>query len=127
MNEVVLQIPYPANSKAKTKWARAYGTNAYYSGKHWAQRKQDAEYWHLLTKAAISEAIGYSPQFFADPVEVFFYWNDGLDIDNHAIMGKMIVDGLKGRLIAEDDRKHVAAVHHCFHSENYIKIIIKEA
>lgn len=127
MNEVVLQIPYPANSKAKTKWAREYSANKFYAGIHWAKRKQAADFWHMLTKAAITEAIGYSPQFFANPVEIFFYWNSGLDIDNNAVMGKMIVDGLKGRLIADDDRKHLIAVHHCFHEENYIKIVIKEA
>lgn len=127
MESVTLKIDYPATAKGKSTFSKRYGTNAYYSGKPWYTRKQDADYWHMLTKAAITEAIGYDPRFFANPVEVFFYWNDKLDLDNHSIMGKMIVDGLKGRLIADDSRKYLAGVHHLWHNENYIKIVIKEA
>lgn len=36
-------IPYPPTKKGKAMWSRQYGMNAYYSGKHWAQRKKDAE------------------------------------------------------------------------------------
>lgn len=77
--------------------------NAYYAGKHWSRRKQDAEYWHLLTRSALNrQEVRRTP--FEKPVVITILWNDRLDIDNHAVMGKMIVDAIKGRLINDDNR-----------------------
>ena len=60
------------------------------------------------------------------PVEVWFWWDDRLDIDNHALMGKMTVDALKGWLIEDDNKKYFAAVHHGFWDEGKIGVEIRE-
>ena len=54
------------------------------------------------------------------------HWNDRLDIDNHAIMGKMIVDAMKGRVIEDDSRRWVKGVCHYFHDGDYISVEIRE-
>lgn len=119
------RIYYPKSKAEQKRWAKEYGMNAYYAGKHWAIRKQDAEYWHLLTRSAMNrQEIRVRP--FEKPVEISFLWNDWLDIDNHAIMGKMIVDAMKGRLINDDSRRFVKGVYHGFHDEDYILIQIRE-
>lgn len=119
-------IPYPPTKKGKAMWNRQYGMNAYYSGKHWAQRKNDAETWHMMTRAAMRKAhCRRSP--FDKPVIVCFYWNDNLDIDNHAVMGKMIVDAMKGSIIHDDNRRYLAGVSHYFHDEDYILVTVREA
>ena len=119
------RIYYPKSKAEMKRWAKEYGMNAYYSGKHWALRKQDAEYWHLLTRSAMNrQEIRVRP--FEKPVEISFLWNDRLDIDNHAIMGKMIVDAMKGRLINDDNRRWFKGVYHGFHDEDYILVQIRE-
>ena len=119
------RIYYPKSKAEQKRWAKEYGMNAYYAGKHWSIRKQDAEYWHLLTRSAMNrQEIRVRP--FEKPVEISFLWNDRLDIDNHAIMGKMIVDAMKGRLINDDNRRFVKGVYHGFHDEDYILIQIRE-
>ena len=127
MNKVILKIPYPPNSKQKAKWAREYGFNAYYSGKHWAKRKKDADYWHTLTRCAIYELAkkGGVP-LFDKPVQIKFYWDDGLDLDNHAAMRKMIIDGLKDKIIIDDTRKYIAFISDSWHDENCIMVEISE-
>jgi hypothetical protein len=50
----VFRIAYPKTGAEKKKWAKEYGMNAYYAGKHWALRKKDAELWHWLTLAAMN-------------------------------------------------------------------------
>ena len=127
MDKIIFTIPYPATAADKKRWSQEYGLNAYYAGKHWAKRKRDAEFWHMLTRHAVQEAgIKHTRKPFKKPVVIKFYWNDRLDIDNHAAMGKMIVDGLKGNLLIDDDRKHLASVQHFWHNENYIKVEIEE-
>ena len=49
-----------------------------------------------------------------------------MDIDNHAIMGKMIVDAMKGRVIEDDNRRWLKSVSHNFHDEDYIQVEIRE-
>lgn len=118
-------IPYPPTQNGKTMWNRRYGMNAYYSGKHWAQRKKDAEYWHWLTMAAMRKAKCRTTPF-DKPVVVRFCWNDNLDIDNHAVMGKMIVDAMKGTIIHDDSRRYLAGVEHYFHDEDYILVMVRD-
>ena len=119
------RIYYPKSKAEQKRWAKEYGMNAYYAGKHWSKRKQDAEYWHLLTRSAMNrQEIRVRP--FEKPVEISFLWNDRLDIDNHAIMGKMIVDAMKGRLLNDDSRRWVKGIYHGFHDEDYILIQIRE-
>lgn len=84
METVEFTIDYPASKKGKSEFCRRYGLNAYYAGKHWAERKRDAD----------------------------TLWDDGLDVDNHAAIGKAILDACKGRIIVDDDRRYVREIHH---------------
>lgn len=116
-----LRIPYPPDKKARAKWNRDYSMNAYYSGKHWTQRKKDADLWHMLTVSALNRIGNYQ---MLTEASVTFYWSDGLDIDNHSVMGKMIVDALKGRMLADDNKKHLREVCHRF-GEDKENIVIE--
>lgn len=119
------RIPYPERKSERNRWAKEYGTNAYWAGKHWAVRKKDADYWHRLTTICMNQQdVRRTP--FKRPTTIFMYWNDHLDIDNHSIMGKMIVDALKGRVIEDDGRRWLKGVHHLFHDEDCILVEIKE-
>ena len=81
--KIVFEIPYPPTKAGRTAWSKLYGLNAYWAGKHWSQRKKDAEYWHYLVRAELRRQ-GVKPRVFKHPVYITFYHNDGLDIDNHA-------------------------------------------
>ena len=59
------------------------------------------------------------------PISVTFFWNTRMDIDNHAYMGKMIVDALKGYLIKDDSKKYVRSVKHEFYDGKDITIVIE--
>lgn len=125
MRTFEFRIDYPKSKAGKTAWNRQYGLNAYYSGKHWAARKKDAEYWHLLTREAVYRSNKH-PQVFNKPVEIIAYFNDNLDCSNHASELKMIEDGLKGILIIDDNKNYVQGISMYFHAENYIKVVVKE-
>ena len=121
----IIRIPYPKSAAGKKQWNHDYGLNAYYSGKHHSKRAEDARFWHALTRAAMSKAqVRRRP--FDKPVVITFLWNDRLDLDNHSIMSKMIIDALKGRLINDDTRRWVKGIEHYWHDEDYIKVIIQE-
>lgn len=118
-------IQYPKTPAERKRWSSRYGMNAYYSGKHWAQRKADAEYWHMMVRSAMnSQKVRRKP--FEKPVVITFYWNDRLDIDNHAVMGKMILDAMKGRIVNDDTRRWVKGVEHYFHDADNIKVVVSE-
>lgn len=119
--EFTFAIDYPTTKSGRTTWNRTYGLNAYYAGKHWAQRKKDAEYWHIITHAAIRRAE-HTPPMFDEPVMIEMWFNDNLDCSNHAAMFKMIDDGMKGILIPDDSRKYVQGVAMYFHDETYILV-----
>lgn len=114
-------IPYPAEKKAKSAWNNEYGLNAYYSGKAWQRRKKDAEFWHWQTIAAAKGC-----RLCQNPVRISFGFNDRMDIDNHAVIAKMIIDGLKGKVITDDSRRYVQAVEMHFHDEDYIEVVIED-
>lgn len=99
--------------------------NDIYAGKHWTKRKEDKEYWHWLTISELQKQ-GIKKKLFKNPVKIVMYWNDRLDIDNHAYMGKMIVDALKGYLIVDDTRKYFKGVAHEFWDGKEILVEIKE-
>ena len=102
-----------------------FGMNAYYAGKHWSVRKKDADFWHMLVKSCMNgQEVRRIP--FKRPVVITFRWNDRMDIDNHAVMGKMIVDAMKGRIIEDDNKQWVRGVCHYFHDEDYISVEIHE-
>jgi hypothetical protein len=115
-------IPYPKTPEGMKDWAEKYGLNAIYSGKHWSKRKKDSEYWHQLVFSELRRQ-GIEPILHKAPVEIRFFWNDGLDIDNHAYMGKMIVDSLKGYLIKNDTRKYLSGVLHRFHDKDRKSVV----
>lgn len=119
------RIPYPASKAEQKRWTKEYGMNAYYAGKHWSVRKKDADFWHWLTALNMNQQnVRRTP--FKRPVIITLRWNDRLDIDNHAVIGKMIVDALKGRVIEDDNRKFLKGVFHLFHDEDYISVEIRE-
>ena len=119
------RIPYPKSQAGKKQWSKEYGMNAYYAGKHWSVRKRDADYWHRMVRAHMDEQdVRRIP--FKRPVIITFHWNDRLDIDNHAVMGKMIVDAMMGRVIEADSRRWVKGVCHYFHDEDYISVEVRE-
>lgn len=117
-------IDYPKTKAGKTAWSRQYGLNAIYSGNHWSYRHDDADYWHMLTRSAMARAgIGKKP--FGEAVTVRFCWNDGLDLDNHAYIGKMIVDAMKGFVIKDDSRRFVAEIVHRWHDGDCIRVEVE--
>lgn len=88
---IAFEIPYPATKRGKAAWNKRFGLNAYYAGKHWSQRKKDAEELHTLAHWVMRKA-GITKRLVNHPVKVTFFWNDNLDIDNHGALGKPIVD-----------------------------------
>lgn len=118
---VMFRIPYPRSEKERKRWNREYGLNAYYAGKHWSKRKDDAALWHALTRSALSRQ-GLTKARVQGPVQIVYRWNDGLDIENHAAMGKMITDAMKGILFPDDNRRWVQRVVHEFHDADYIEV-----
>lgn len=112
-------IPYPKGPIGR------FSLNAYYGGKHPAVRRKDAEFWHQMVKAQLyNQKI---PKWiYTKPVKITFWWNDKLDIDNHAAMAKMIVDALKGWVIENDSKKYYACCEHRFHHRPYIIVEVEE-
>lgn len=114
-------IPYPRTKAGMSAFCKRFGLNAIYSGKHWSKRREDAEYWHLTIKAELMrQNVPCKP--YDKPVSISFYWNDRLDIDNHAVLGKYILDSLKGYLIRDDDRRFVKEVRHKFYDGDCITV-----
>lgn len=121
MGKVAFTIPYP---KQKS-FAREYGLNAIYSGKHWTARQRDSKYWHGVVLSELARQK-IPRKLFARPVSITFLWDDRMDCSNHAYLGKMIEDALKGYLIVDDSRKFVQEIRHKFHAERQIRIIVEE-
>ena len=118
-------IDYPKTPAERKRWNKQFGLNAIYAGKHWSQRNSDKEFWHSMTRAAMARAeVPRKP--FEKPVRISFWWNDGLDIDNHAYEAKMVTDSLTGWLIHNDNRRYVKGVSHEFHDKDYILVEIAE-
>lgn len=120
----LFRIDYPKSKAEQRRWGKEYGLNAIYAGKHWSRRRADSEYWHAITRAAIARA-GIPRRPAQQPVEITFRWNDRLDLDNHAYIAKMIVDSIKGHLIADDSRRYVRRIVHEWHEGNYIEVEVK--
>lgn len=118
-------IPYPKTESGKKQWSKQYGLNAYYAGKHWSKRKEDAEFWHRLVWVEMCKQ-GIRRKPFENPVVITFYWNDRLDCSNHAVMAKMIEDAMRGRVIRDDSRRWVKGIQHYFHDKPYIGVVITE-
>lgn len=121
---IVFDIPYPPTKKGKSVFCRRYGLNAYYSGKHWAKRKADAEELHALTAACMKKAK-VRRKMVENPVEIRFLWDDGLDVDNHASIGKAVVDAMKGYILPDDNRRWLPKVTHEFWDGGCIRVEVK--
>ena len=111
MDAVRFTIPYPPTKKGKAAWNKRFSLNAYWSGKHYRQRSKDARDIHSLTILALRQAR-VRKAFFDKPVEIIFRWGDRLDVDNHAALGKMITDALKGYLLRDDSPRYFRRVVH---------------
>ena len=116
--KVTFTIPYPKSLKG-------YSLNDIYAGKHWTKRRKDSEFWHwVVIQSLKSQKIPC--KLFGKPVRIVFNWCDRLDIDNHAYIGKMITDSLKGYLITDDTKKYYQELTHKFHEEEIIKVEVNE-
>lgn len=122
---MTFDIPYPKTKKGKAAFCKRFGLNAYYSGKHWTARKKDAEELHLLTVACMKKAK-IRRRLFTRPVAVTFLWDDGLDIDNHAVLGKAIVDAMKGYILQDDSRRFFRRVVHDAWDGGCIRVEVEE-
>lgn len=121
---MIFEIPYPTTKRGKAAWNKRFGLNAYYAGKHWSQRKRDAEELHSLALWSMKKAH-IRKQFVKCPVEVIFRWNDGLDVDNHAAMGKAFVDAMKGYILPDDNRQWLKRVSHEFWDGDCIQVEVR--
>lgn len=118
-------IPYPNNRVGRLQWTKEYGLNAYWSGKHYRRRAEDARYWHqLVTYEMDRQKVRRFP--FENPVVITFYWDDDLDCSNHAAMAKMIEDTMKGRVIKDDSPRWVRGIEHYFGGGGVIRVVVKE-
>lgn len=91
----------------------------------WYSRKRSMDVLHTLVRTCLKNAcIPQRP--IETPVEVTFWWNDKWDIDNHAILGKAIVDAMKGWVLKDDSRKYLVAVSHRFWDGDEILVDVEE-
>lgn len=118
-------IQYPPTKAGKAAWNRRYGLNAYYAGKHYQQRKRDAQELHAITWAALKKAR-VKKQPLENPVKLTFLFDDRLDCSNHAVIAKCVEDAMKGWVIKDDSRKYVKSITVAFHEENCIRVIVEE-
>lgn len=118
-------ISYPKTKSGMKEFCKQFGMNALYAGKHWSQRREDAEAVHTTVHAELLQQR-IPKRMYRWPVKITFFWNDHLDIDNHAYAGKLIIDGLKGWLIQDDDRRYVREVSHKFYDEPYITVELEK-
>lgn len=119
------EIEYPPTKKGQSVWNKRFGLNAYYAGKHWNERKRDAEELHMIARAAMRRA-GIKQKIIENPVKLTFLFDDGLDCSNHAIIVKAVEDAMKGWIIKDDSRKYVKSITMMFHEENCIRVIVEE-
>lgn len=118
-------IPYPKTPAGKSRWAKLYGLNRFYSGVHWSQRKEAADFWHMVTRSCMNNA-GVRKKPFERPVKITMWFNDHLDCSNHAMYFKFIEDGMVGRLIQGDSRRYVKACEIAFHDCDHILVEVRE-
>jgi len=119
------EIPYPPTKRGKTAWNKRFSLNAYWAGKHYRARATDARDIHALTQASMRKAK-IRRKVFDKPVEIIFRWDDGIDIDNHAALGKMITDAMKSWAITDDSPRWVRRVTHEFWDEGKIQVEVRE-
>lgn len=105
--------------------SKEFGMNELYSqSKHWGTRKWQAQQVHMLVRQQIRK-VNRNAKPFDKPVVVTIWYNTRLDIDNHGYLAKLIIDGMKGILIQDDDRKNVKGIRQYFHSSDKGKIFVE--
>lgn len=115
MNKIEFVLPVKINSKLSL--------NSIYAGMRWFERKKQSQHLHELVKLELlSQKVPKKP--FENPVDIEFYWNSLLDLDNHGYMAKLIIDGLKGYLIYDDSKKYIQKITHAYWLGEGIKVII---
>ena len=119
------EIEYPPTKKGKAVWNKRFGLNAYYAGKHWNERKRDAEELHWIARAAMKRA-GIRQKILEKPVKLTFLFDDGLDCSNYAGIVEAVEDAMKGWIIKDDSRQYVKSITMMFHEENCIRVIVEE-
>ena len=118
----------PVNFVIALKPSAEWGMNRVYAGKHWSIRKAQAQQMHLIVKTAIRQQVR-GARLFEKPVVVRIRYNSRLDIDNHGYLAKLIIDGMKGLLIEDDDRRFVKRLEQGFHAgaRDLILVEVEEA
>lgn len=115
MDKIEFVLPLKVDSKLSL--------NSIYSGKKWYTRQNQAHKIHeLVRNELINQRV--PKKLFEKPVEIEFYWNSLLDLDNHGYIAKLIIDGLKGYLIYNDSKKYVREIYHAYWLGKGVKIII---
>lgn len=105
--------------------SRTWGMNGVYSqSKHWNIRTKQAAQVHTLVKAQI-RSVNRNVRKFDKPVSVRIFYNSRLDIDNHGYLAKLIIDGMKGILIEDDNRRFVRSLYQGFHSGDANLILVE--
>lgn len=123
---LTFDIQYPNTKAGKSAWNKQFSLNAYYAGKHWSQRKKDADFWHLLVFEAVHRLKRtQNVEMATEPVQISCYFNDSLDCSNHAAMVKMIEDALKGVVIQDDSPKYVKGIFMGFHDDPCIRVKVE--
>ena len=122
---VRFELPYPPTKRGKAAWNKRFSLNAYWSGKHFRQRAQDAREIHSLVVLALKQAR-VRKEIFKNPVRIIFEWDDNCDCSNHAALGKMIEDAMKGWLLQDDSRRWVKEIDHKFWDGNAVRITVEE-
>jgi hypothetical protein len=84
--------------------ARLPSYNDFYAGMHYTKRVKLKNMWRLL----VLESLPLEYEMFAVPVDIWVYAeykNNPCDSDNLA--DKLIIDGLKGKVLKDDNNKWV--------------------
>lgn len=103
--------------------------NVFYAGVHHRVRSSMKNEWRLRVKQALDEMEG-GAQVFERPVNIWAHaYYTGVAIDSDNVCIKLVIDGLKGRVIKNDSPKHVhwVSTRSSRGPEAKVVITIKEA
>ena len=118
--KVQFSIDMPNNEISQYSFNKVYSQSW-----HWTDRKEVANYIHKLVYYTMVKR-NIPLILFKKPVKVILSYNSKLDCDNHSLLSKLIVDGLKGHLIKNDTRKYVVEVDQKFWNGEGILVEIEE-
>lgn len=91
--------------------------------KRYGLNDNKGKYWGEISKLAteVHELVYYSmlqqkvpKKLFKKPVRIDISYNSNLDCDNHGLLAKWIIDGMKGYLLKDDSKKYVNGVYQTF-------------